>query len=118
MWSSYKGSVQGVKVEGDKSAPPTKWYNHLILALWGWKVVTVFEVSEGAARIGYQVGYMPFDGKGMVESKVNYDRRFRMKNGHEDCTFFAVNPKGEEVALKVVTRTMKDDPAYQDAPLH
>ncbi|MFA6429238.1 MAG: hypothetical protein WCV84_01940 [Patescibacteria group bacterium] len=73
MWTKHQGNVQGVHVEGDKSAPPTKWWNHLYLALWGWKAVTVFEVSEDAAREGYQLGYLPFDGNAMVESTVNHE---------------------------------------------
>ncbi len=118
MWNRHQGEVRGIRVEGDKLVSPTKWWNHLYLALWGWKTVTVFEVSDEDARRGYRLGYLPFDGKAMVESKVNHDRQFRMKNGYEDCTFFAFAPAdGKEVALNVIARTPKDG-AYQHAPLH
>lgn len=54
----------------------------------------------------------------MIEDKLNHSRRFRMKNGHEDCTFFAITRDGEEIPLKVVVRTVKNDEVYADVPLH
>lgn len=118
MWKQYEGYVTGTKTEGDKSVTPTRWWNHLYSALVSWKVVTVFEVPEQAARSGYKIGYLAFNGEAMIEDKVNHSRRFRMKNGHEDCTFFAITRDGEEVPLKVVARTVKNDEAYADVPLH
>jgi hypothetical protein len=118
MWKRFQGKIQGIHVDGDAESPPTEWWNHLYLALWGWKVVTVFEVTEEAAMSGYRIGYLPFDGKAMLESAMNHDRRFRMKIGHEACTFFAIAPDGTEAELKVVSRTMKDDVKHKDAPLH
>ena len=44
--------------------------------------------------------------------------RARLKNGHEDCTFFAVTLDGIEAPLKVVARSNVKEAAYQDAPLH
>lgn len=119
MWKRYeKGTAQGTHVQGDASTPPTRWWNHWYLALWGWKIVTVFEVSADDAAQGYQVGYLPFDGDPKVEGKLNHSRRFRMKNGHEDCTFFAVTIDGQEVPLTVIARTDIQDTKYHDAPLH
>lgn len=117
MWDTYNRPVVGVMVEGDKNSPPTRWWNHLYLAVFGWKVVTVFEVSAKDAERGYSVGYLPIDGKGKVEIKLNYDRFFRMRNGHEDCTFFAINEKGEEVHIEVVGRTTIRT-GDQGIPLH
>ncbi len=118
MWTEYLGKVTGVRVEGDKTVSPTRWWNHLWLVLVGWKVVTVFEVSAEDAEQGYRIGYIAFDGKTMVESTVHHDRRFRMKNGHEDCSFFAVTINGREVPLTIITRTVKNDATHQGAPLH
>ncbi|MEO5928254.1 MAG: hypothetical protein ABIO72_06010 [Patescibacteria group bacterium] len=116
-WKTFPGSVQGQKIEGDATASPTTWWNHLYMAKWGWKTVTVFEVTEEDALIGYQVGYKPFEGDVKADGKKHHDRRFRLKIGHEDCTFFAATLDGTEVPITVVTRTTKDDAAYQDAPL-
>lgn len=118
MWKRYRGKIRSLCVEGDKTAPPTTWWNHLYLALWGWKVVTVFEVSVEEAKLGYRIGYLPVNGKAMIESRVNHDRRFRVKNGHEACTFFAIALDGTGVALKMIARSVKDDTTYENAPLH
>ena len=118
MWKRYRGKIRSLCVEGDKTAPPTTWWNHLYLALWGWKVVTVFEVSVEEAKLGYRIGYLPFDGKAMIEERINHDRRFRVKNGNEACTFFAIAPDGIEVALTMVARSVKNDATYEHAPLH
>ncbi len=118
MWTPFIGNVKGILVEGDKAAPPTRWWNQLYLVFWGWKTVTVFEVPGIAMERGYRVGYVPSKGVAMIESKVNHDRYFRMKNGHEDCTFFAVMPDHKEVPLVVVLRTNIEDTAIVPAPLH
>lgn len=118
MWKEFPSTVQGTLAKGDPSVSPTTWYNHWYMAKWGWKTVTVFEVSEEAAENGYDIGYKPFEGKTRVEGKTNHERRFRMKNGFEDCTFFAIDKDGKEVPLTVVARTTKDDATYEDAPLH
>lgn len=118
-WKDFDGNVTGTKVEGDKTVSPTNWLNRIYYAhLGGWKVVTVFEVSEEAAAAGYEVGYKAFNGETKVQGKINHERRFRMKNGYEDCTFFAIDHEGKEVPLIVVARTTKDDATYFDAPLH
>lgn len=118
-WKDYDNTVVGTKVEGDKSISPTTFLRRIYYAhLGGWKVVTVFEVSEEAAENGYDIGYRAFDGETKVEGKVNHERRFRMKNGYEDCIFFAIDHEGKEASLTVIARTTKDDATYFDAPLH
>ena len=117
-WNNYDGPAVGTTIAGDKDAPPTRWWNRWYLALFGWKTVTVFEVSREDAMRGYSVGYIDFDENAKVEVETSYDRHFRMKNGYEDCAFFAVNSEGKELRLKVVSRTTVDNSIYADAPLH
>lgn len=97
MWNRFNGSVRGTFVRGDKASPKTRWYNHLFLALFGWKTVTIFSIPAEDAKRGYRVGYLPFDGEPMVESELNHESRFRMRIGHEACTFFAVDADGAEI---------------------
>ena len=118
-WKRFEGpDIRGSLIMGDDSASPTKWWNHLWLALWGWKTVVVFQVPREAIERGYRVGYRPFDGKTMLEETINYDRQFRMKVGREDCVFFAVMKNGLEATLTLVARADVSDVRYQSAPLH
>lgn len=117
MYKRFDGAVVGLEVAGDLAAPPTQWWNHLFLALWGWNTVAVLEVSEEAAKAGYRVGYRSFFGATMLETEVLHARRFRMRIGHEPCTFFALDASGREVPLLLVERTTKRDPVYQDISL-
>jgi hypothetical protein len=119
MWKEYKGaSITGTLVQGDPESPPTRWYNHLYLVLFGWKVTVCFQVSEYDAKHGYHVGYVPFNGKAMAEVDTYFDRQFRMKIGHEDCTFFAINRHGKEIPLKIVHRITKEESADWTSRLH
>lgn len=118
-WNKFTGQVEGVQVHGDKDVKPTRWWRHLFLALWGWKTIVVLEVDDPhAAADGYRIGYVPFRGPAKLKDRVLVDRCFRMKVGREDCTFFAVNRFGKEVALRVIARTGKDNPTYWDLPLY
>lgn len=118
MWKKYHSEILGTAIEGDRTSPPTRWWNHIFLVLWGWKTVTVFGVSEEAVRIGYRVGYRPLCGQSMVEDRISHEPTFRMRVGHEACTFFAVTADGQEIPLQTVGRTVKNDPNYKNAPLH
>ncbi|MBP9747587.1 hypothetical protein KBD13_01460 [Patescibacteria group bacterium] len=117
MYKVFKGQVAGLEMAGDLAAPPTKWWNHLYLALWGWKTIVVLEVSEEVAKAGYRVGYRSFFGRVMLGEGVLHARRFRMQIGHEPCTFFAVDAAGHEVPLLLVERTTKNNPVYAGLPL-
>lgn len=119
MWERHNKRVEGVLVPGDPSVPPTRWWNHLFLALWRWKTVAVFEVADPLEAIdGYCVGFRPMEGPAKVEMGVEHNRRFRMKVGHEACTFFATNLGGNEVRIRLITTTTISDKAYADVPLH
>lgn len=117
MYRKFDGQVAGLAVAGDLAAPLTRWWNHLFLALWGWKTIVVLEVSEEAAKAGYRVGYRSFFGTTMLGEGVLHTRRFRMRIGHEPCTFFAADASGREVPLLLVERTTKSDPVYRDISL-
>jgi hypothetical protein len=118
-WKTFSGRVEGVHVHGDKDVKPTRWWRHLFLALWGWKTVAVFEVEDPhAATDGYRIGFVPFNGPAKLRERVCVDRCFRMKIGREDCTFFAVDRSGKEIALRVIARTDRNNPTYTDVPLY
>lgn len=118
-WEKFHGRVRGFPVEGDKSVAPTTWWRHIFLALWGWKTVVVLEVEDPhAAADGYRIGFIPFRGTPQLKQKVLVDRCFRMKVGREDCTFFAVDRSGREIALRVIARTDRNNPTYHDVPLY
>lgn len=118
-WKNFTGRVEGVQVHGDKEVKPTRWWRHLFLALWGWKTVAVFEVEDPhAAADGYRIGYLPFRGPAKLQERVLVDRCFKMKVGHEDCTFFALNRSGKEIALRVIARTERSNQTYSDVPLY
>lgn len=112
-WNTFDGAVTGLKIEGDPSVPATKWYNHPYLAMWGWKTVAVFEAQTDGE---YFYGYKPFEGDSQVSSTPMTSKRFKMKVGHEACTFFTVDKDGKEVALTLIERTTVDDKAYADVP--
>ena len=75
-------------VQGDKNAPPTRWWNHWWLVLFGWKTIVTFRVPEEVAKAGYYVGYWAFKGPAMCKNERLHDEIFSMKIGHENCRFF------------------------------
>lgn len=89
MWKKIELD-SGTAVEGNKSAPPTRWWNHLWLALFGWKIVVTFRVPKTLAESGYYIGYSPIMGGAMYNTEICHDEHFSMKVGHEDCKFFAL----------------------------
>lgn len=118
-WRLFLEPIEGTPIDGDLTQPRTRWWNHLYLALWGWKMTIVFEVNSSDAAIGYQVGYKPSTGgPAQLKTIVSHDKYFRMKLGREDCRFYAIGPEWREIPLKVVTRTRIDDPVYAAVPLH
>lgn len=118
-WEIFQGSITGTPVDGDLTAPPTRWWNHLFLALWGWRAVAVFKVGEADAAAGYRVGYKPSTGgPAKLKTHASHAPSFRMKVGRDDCTFFAVGPGGKEIPLQFVAFTNVDNLAYGALPLH
>jgi len=95
-WKKYRGNVQGVLVAGDKCAAPTRWWNILFLLTLGWPMRAVLvNLSFNPVRVGYRDA----NGKTMLTEEFVHDRTFCVRIGHEDCTFFAVNARGEEIPL-------------------
>lgn len=118
MWLRHHGNVEGTNVGGDPTAPPTRWWNHLYLALIGWKMVSIFEVSPATATLGYRVGFLPQNGKAMVKQEVCHDEKFAMKNGHEECTFFVIDTNDGVVAPRIVLRTTVSEARHMRIPIH
>lgn len=113
-WKNYTGKIQnGILVEGDKTVPRTHWWNHLWLLWFRWTTHAVFvNVSFAPCRVGYR------DWRGKTKLNTEYtDYDFRVRIGHEDCTFFGINAKGEEVALVFAGKFHKDEPQIANATL-
>ena len=110
-WKTFSGQVTGVKVDGDPTVPATRWYNHLWLLAFGWKKVAVFDIAN--AGPGARVGYRPFTGEAMLCTVPLENEMFRVRIGHEACTFFVVDKDDKEVPIHLVKVTTKDDPLFQ-----
>jgi len=118
FWEIFKGAIKGTLVKGDKDVPPTGGsLQHLRLLLFVWKTVAVFRVSESDAEKGYRIGFIPQSGQAMVNKKLRHKSHFRVRVGHEDCTFFVVNSMGKELPMEMIARSTKKDPAYKHWPL-
>ena len=115
--TSRRNPIKGTLAAGDPSQPPTRWWNHLWLLWFSWEHI-VFGVQEEAANGGYRVGYKA-GGVAMVYGKVFHDTRFRVRIGHEDCKFFALDAKGKEIhGIKLLAQLSKHDPdCHKDYPL-
>ncbi len=105
MWRSFSGKVRGIRLAGDPTVPPTRWWNHLYLLHFVWKETSILEVIDMDQP--FYVGYIDSNGKTMYKAKL-LDGRFSVLHGHEACRFFAVRPDGTELDVNVVTRTTID----------
>lgn len=114
-WKKFEGNVVGTRVEGDPSVPPTRWYNHLWLLMFGWKKVAVFMAMNASAPA--RVGFRPFRGDAMLREEPLDRGTFRVRIGHEACTFFVVGDDGKEIPLELLKVTTRDDPGYDKVPL-
>jgi hypothetical protein len=115
MWSSIKKSdatrYLGVLVPGDETAPPTKWWNHLYLRWFRWRKMAIFRFAY-APDGGYRVGFRDAWKRTMLNLHVYTSPYFRVRIGHEACTFFAVNHNMEEILIEFRFITDKDDLRY------
>jgi len=98
MWRRTHRTYLGIIVPGDKTVPPTRWWNHLWLLLWGWKCYAFFSVRYVPSD-GYFVGFRDFTEKTMIQSVKQTSPEFRVRIGYEDCEFFAINAKGKPIDL-------------------
>jgi len=113
-WKVFEGKVQGLNVAGDPAMPATKWWNKWFLLLFVWKKQSVLRVRVNQA---YRLGFIPRKGKPRIlTNKLAYSE-LKVRNGREDCIFFAVGVDGKEVPLELVEQTSKDDPKYSHVPL-
>lgn len=106
MWTKIE-YVPGTLVKGDNSAPPTRWWNHLWLAMFGWNMIVTFRVPNEVAAGGYFVGYTPSKGSAWYKKVRCHDEFFSMKVGYEDCVFFAlpIDPKQPPCSPTIVGRS-------------
>lgn len=111
-WSKFSRAVEGRLIKGDKTVPPTTKWNYYWLRWFVWKRVVVFEVDREAAGRGFRVGFKKPDGEAEVCLATCYSHRYKMRLGHEDCIFFAVNEQGREIPLKVVEIAHKDSDSH------
>lgn len=110
-----------LKVTGDKSVLPTRWWNHLFYVLFGWKTVAVFEVvGPLPLNSGYHVGFRTYKGEMWVcRNHEIMEKQFAMQVGHEDCEFFALMKHSTSLLpIRLVERTVKKDPKYKDVSLY
>ncbi len=117
-WQKFNPTTppKGVIVKGDPDAPPTRWYNHLWLVLFGWKTQALFVVHTDDKP--FRIGFRNHKGDQYLNSTVFSGRRlhevtflpdgtpkfhwpaFRAKIGHEACTFFAIGLDGKEIKIE------------------
>lgn len=102
-WEEYKGGAKGVFVEGRKNTPPTRWWNHWWLALFGWKDLAILETADGLVHL-LIIGYRPFKGQARLQMTAVTTSRVAVRIGHEDCTFFALDADDHSEIPLVYTR--------------
>jgi len=106
-WKKYTRLVMSlVELKGDPSMPRTTRWNAWFLRAFVWREVTILEVPSGTGA--YHVGFIPLNGVAEYNTRILREPRFAVKHGHEDCRFFAVTLKGDELPLKIACR-MKID---------
>lgn len=90
---------------GDKSCPPTRWWNHWwLLATGAWKHAVVIEVEPPADKHAmHTVGYDPFEGSAMCKRLDIMTAKVAFRMGYESCRFFAFDAQGNQLPLRVVT---------------
>lgn len=114
----YDGQVTGTEIPGDPSVPETKLYNIHWLRLFGWKKVAVLKIYVGGLyRAPLRLGFRDAQGQAHLNTKPLGFYVNRVRIGREACTFFVLDGDYNEMFLKVVTVTTKDDPAFKKYPL-
>lgn len=99
-WKPYTSHVDVDAIEGDPSAPPTRWWNEWLLDSRGRDMTVIFEASEENFYPGYKA-----PGKvARVSSRALYEKRFRMKLPREYRAFFGINLEGKRIRLKMIAR--------------
>jgi hypothetical protein len=116
----------GILVRGDRKVAPTTLFNWWgMVHRGGWRKTAVFRIANLAdADKGYRVGYRPSNpeqwiiGKERVLPELRTNEFFRMRIGHEDCAFYAVDRERKELELVPVIITDTDNPSYRTIPLY
>ncbi|MBM3204464.1 hypothetical protein FJZ48_00570 [Candidatus Uhrbacteria bacterium] len=125
-WHTFNKPIQGVKVPGDPRAPKT-FHGYLGKTRWWvialkfifWKEIALFRVDPQAAERGYRVGFRNVMGLTMILDRQVKDPLFRMRIGHESCTFFIIDHEGNELPLTFERKLIDPlDREYAKYPLH
>ena len=113
----YKGVVsRGLVVAGDKSVPPTRWWNN------NWLVNVAHKKHAVLTYLGprsYQLGYRNSRGVNMLYDRKIESREYqiRIPIGHEDRMFFAIDSLGNEIELLFDGLFDKDSPRIANLPI-
>lgn len=118
MWKKFDASgIGGTSVKGDPRVWRTRWWLLPIL-VFVWKKRAVFAVSGLDAIYGYRIGYKPAFGPARLNDHHVHESEFQVRIGREDCAFFALTLKGNEVPLRLVAEKDADDPVLKAVPLY
>ncbi len=97
-WKKFDGSkINGARAKGDKTMPKTRWWNRRILQEFFWRKATIYMVPDGIAC--YRVGFKAEGGACELQDDLMTSRKFAVRNGFEDCIFFALGSDGREIIL-------------------
>ncbi|MBI2038240.1 MAG: hypothetical protein HYT15_04970 [Candidatus Magasanikbacteria bacterium] len=95
-WKKVDRVDKGITITGNHGVPPTRWWNHWWLALFGWKTIVTFSLPDEVATSGYRVGFTTKDGKSWCKRTIAHDKFFSMKIGYEDCKFWVKAARNPE----------------------
>lgn len=102
-WKPYQPNVNHRLCQwvagNPKSKPRTSFWSNLWQTNFGWQWVAVLEPYDIQP---FQIGFVEEDGRRRLCSKPVKNRRIGMLLGPDPIRFFAVNQKGEQIALRLV----------------
>lgn len=107
-WKRYEQHINSnltVFSRGDRSVPPTRWWNHWYLLLTkAWKRAIVIEVepNHGNPHAIFAIGYDPVKGAAMCRPLNRMTTKVAFRVGFEPCCFFALDSEGKQIPLRVV----------------
>jgi hypothetical protein len=119
VWKKIDASkIKGTIVYGDKRVPKTRWWLLPLLFLFIWKKRVVLSVAPVDVPRGFRLGYKPEVGPSRLSERLITAKRFQVRVGRENCTFFALSPEGHEVPLRLAGETDRSDPWLKKLPLY
>lgn len=121
VWSVYMKwkkvnlrDIHGVRVYGDPEAIriPRHLLPHFLRKMLYRKTVA-YEVIEGAAEIGYYVGYITNNRSMRIYCDIQFGKFFKFARGTNDCRVFVIDPDNKEITIMLARRDQEQD--YADA---